>query len=45
MGAEKINDMYSTIVNLKVNYGFGVITMCQCRLINYNKCNHSGEGC
>ena len=38
-------------VNSKVNYGLSVITMCQCRLISYNKCTilveHVGnrEGC
>lgn len=25
-------------VSPKVHYGFGVITICQCRFISYNKC-------
>ena len=30
-------------VNLSVNYGLGVIMMCQCRFMDCNKCTTPGE--
>lgn len=34
----KTHRMYNLRVNLNVNHGFGVIMMCQCKFIDYNKC-------